>query len=280
MTKGKSIIYWIILIFIIFGYMFFFTSRFFFHSVKNYLCTDINSTEKMSDSIQLTLKKWTYSKEDKSMLVMFDAKNTGLDKIDLNYSSYERHTEKMMNIETGTKQTKLDVDIIYPFENIVVVFLTNVSPEFEEVVLSLQLSENKENSENAQNNKIINFYTNKDKVECVDKISDYTFSDYRIEYLNIEKSDKQAKIKDLQEQNLKLESDNKNYEKIVEDLISNQDFETTYEIEETNKKIDSYKRQIENNNKIIDENNISIKEIKNSISEIDATIKKLKDDAK
>ena len=57
---------------------------------------------------------------------------------------------------------------------------------FEEISISLQLAADDE----GKSNKIVQFYSNVDKVEAVDSIGDYTPNDYRIEYLGIQKSDK------------------------------------------------------------------------------------------
>ena len=294
MSKGKTITYWVILVVIIIGYTFFFTSRFFFHSEKSFVCTELNTSAAMSENVTLTLKKWTYSADDKAMMVVFDAQNNGLAKLDLNYSSMERHTTKMLNIETGTEQTKLSVDIIYPADNMVVVNLTNVPDNFEEVCLMLQVSndisdtdlydeslaafessESSEESETKKSNSIISFYTNKDEVEKVEKIGDYTYSDYRIEYLKIQKSDKEKQIEDLKNENEKMTVDNSKYQANIKTLIDNQNFETTDEMELSNNKINSFKTKISSNEKAIIDNNVKISELQATIKELDDAIQKV-----
>ena len=96
MSGIKSKIYWIILAVIVLGYGFFFTSRFFFHENRNYLFTEINTKAKLSEDVSLTLKKWTYSKNDKAMMVMFSADNESLSELELNWATYERHTESLL----------------------------------------------------------------------------------------------------------------------------------------------------------------------------------------
>lgn len=299
MSKKKTVIYWIILAVILLGYTFFFTSRFFFHSEKTLVFTKLNTSVSMSDNVTLTLKKWTYSENDKAMMVVFDAQNTGLAKLDLNYSSMERHTTKMLNIETGTEQTKLSVDIIYPAENMVVVNLTNVPDNFEEVCLMLQVSndindtdlydeslaafESNESSEESESetkksNSIISFYTNKEQVEKIEKIGDYTYSDYRIEYLKIQKSEKEQQIQDLESENEQLKIDNSKYQANIKTLIDNQNFETTAEMELSNNKINSFKTKISSNEKAIIDNNVKISELQAAIKELDDAIQKVQKD--
>ena len=296
MSKKKTVIYWVILAVILLGYTFFFTSRFFFQTEKTLVFTKLNTSASMSDNVTLTLKKWTYSENDKAMMVVFDAQNTGLAKLDLNYSSMERHTTKMLNIETGTEQTKLSVDIIYPTDNMVVVNLTNVPDNFEEVCLMLQVSndtsdtdlydeslaafESSESSEESESetkksNSIISFYTNKEQVEKVEKIGDYTYSDYRIEYLKIQKSDKEQQIQDLKNENEQLKIDNSKYKANIKTLIDNQNFETTSEMELSNNKINSFKSKISRNEQTIVDNNVKISELQAAVKELDDAIKKV-----
>ena len=130
----------------------------------------------------------------------------------------------------------------------VVVSISNVPKSFEEVALTLQLVQA---DESKTEYKRIVFYTNADKVEKVDTIGAYTDNDYRIEYLQIEKSDKQEKIKELNEANEKLQADNQDYQKTIDELIANEQFETAEEIEATNSKISQNKYEIEELRKAI-----------------------------
>ena len=273
----KSRLYAVILAVIVLGYGFFFASRFIFHEDRSLLYTELNTTQKLSETVSLTLKKWVYSPKDKAMTVMFSAANNGIEKLDLNWSTTERHTTKFLNIETGTAQSRLSTELSYPFGNMVVVSISNVPKPFEEVALTLQLVQADESK--AENKRIV-FYTNADKVEKVDTIGTYTDNDYRIEYLQIEKSDKQEKIKELNETNEKLQADNQDYQKTIDELIANEQFETAEEIEATNSKIQSYRRQIERNNEIIAQNKYEVEELKKAIEEINAAVIKIQNMAK
>ena len=273
----KSRLYAVILAVIVLGYGFFFASRFIFHEDRSLLYTELNTTQKLSETVSLTLKKWVYSPKDKAMTVMFSVANNGIEKLDLNWSTTERHTKKFMSIETGTAQSRLSTELSYPFGNMVVVSISNVPKPFEEVALTLQLVQADESK--AENKRIV-FYTNADKVEKVDAIGTYTDNDYRIEYLQIEKSDKQEKIKELNETNEKLQADNQDYQKTIDELIANEQFETVEEIEATNSKIQSYRRQIERNNEIIAQNKYEVEELKKAIEEINAAVIKIQNMAK
>ena len=273
----KSRLYAVILAVIVLGYGFFFASRFIFHEDRSLLYTELNTTQKLSETVSLTLKKWVYSPKDKAMTVMFSAANNGIEKLDLNWSTTERHTTKFLNIETGTAQSRLSTELSYPFGNMVVVSISNVPKSFEEVALTLQLAQADESK--AENKRIV-FYTNADKVEKVDTIGAYTDNDYRIEYLQIEKKDKQKKIKELNETNEKLQADNQDYLKTIDELIANEQFETAEEIEATNSKIQSYRRQIERNNEIIAQNKYEVEELKKAIEEINAAVIKIQNMAK
>ena len=268
----KSRLYAVILAVVVFGYGFFFASRFIFHEDRSLLYTELNTTQKLSETVSLTLKKWVYSPKDKAMTVMFSVANNGIEKLDLNWSTTERHTTKFLNIETGTAQSRLSTELSYPFGNMVVVSISNVPALFEEVALTLQLVQSDESK--AENKRIV-FYTNADKVEKVDAIGTYTDNDYRIEYLQIEKKDKQEKIKELNEANEKLQEDNQDYQKTIDELIANEQFETAEEIEATNSKIQSYRRQTERNREIISQNKYEIEELKKAIEEINAAIRKI-----
>lgn len=273
----KSRLYAVILAVIVLGYGFFFASRFLFHEDRSLLYTELNTTQKLSETVSLTLKKWVYSPKDKAMTVMFSAANNGIEKLDLNWSTTERHTTKFLNIETGTAQSRLSTELSYPFGNMVVVSISNVPKSFEEAALTLQLVQTDESK--AENKRIV-FYTNADKVEKVDTIGAYTDNDYRIEYLQIEKKDKQEKVKELNEANEKLQEDNQDYQKTIDELIDNEQFETAEEIEVTNSKIQSYRRQIERNNEIIAQNKYEVEELKKAIEEINAAVIKIQNMAK
>lgn len=272
MSGIKSKIYWIILAVIVLGYGFFFTSRFFFHENRNYLFTEINTKAKLSEDVSLTLKKWTYSKNDKAMMVMFSADNESLSELELNWATYERHTEKLIGMDTGSTEMHLKTEVAYPFGNMVVVSIGGVPDSFEEISLSLQLAADDE----SKSNKIVQFYSNVDKVEPVDSIGDYTPNDYRIEYLGIQKSDKENEIKDLTNEISKLTKDNKAYQKTISELAANKDYETAEEIEETNRKIKAYGRQIERNKEAIEQNKYDISELRKAIGDIEGAIKKMR----
>ena len=140
----KSRLYAVILAVIVLGYVFFFASRFIFHEDRSLLYTELNTTQKLSETVSLTLKKWVYSPKDKAMTVMFSVANNGIEKLDLNWSTTERHTKKFMSIETGTAQSRLSTELSYPFGNMVVVSIANVPASFEEVALTLQLVQSDE----------------------------------------------------------------------------------------------------------------------------------------
>ena len=195
-------------------------------------------------------------------MVMFSAKNDSLQNLDLNWSTAERHNNTLLNLET---------EIIYPFENIVVVNISDVLESFEEISLSLQLD-----SEDVAN-PVVQFYTNKNSVETVEKIGTYTDIDYRIEYLNIQKSDKEKAVKELSDENQTLFADNVVYRKTMESMIENQRFETTIEIEETDSKIKAYQQQIDSNENIISKNRYKISDLQSEIADIETAIQKLRE---
>ena len=84
MSKIKSTIYWTILVIIVLGYAFFFTSKILFHEEKSLLYTDLQTEQPLSNEVSLTLQKWIYSPNECAMMVMFSAKNDSLQNLDLN----------------------------------------------------------------------------------------------------------------------------------------------------------------------------------------------------
>ena len=276
MSNIKSKIYRIALVIIVLGYSFFFTSKFFFREEKSLLYTDLQTEQSLSNEVSLTLQKWIYSAKENSMMVMFTAENESLQEVELNWATFERHTNHFMNIETGSIQSELETEIIYPFENIIVVNITSVPENFEEIALSLQLkSENDDIS-----NSIVQFYTNRNYIESVEKIGTYTDIDYRIEYLNIQKTDKKVALKELSDENQSLISYNIAYKKSVENMIENQKFETVSEIEETDSKIKAYQQQIDSNEDVINKNKYKILDLQSEIADIEKAIQKLKESDK
>ena len=125
-------------------------------------------------------------------------------------------------------------------------------------------------------NSIVQFYTNRNYVESVEKIGTYTDIDYRIEYLNIQKTDKKVALKELSDENQSLISDNIAYKQSMENMIENQKFETIAEIEETNGKIKAYQQQIDSNEDIINKNKYKILDLQSEIADIETAIQKLK----
>ena len=77
------------------------------------------------------------------------------------------------------------------------------------------------------------------------------------------------------QRNEKLQADDQNYQKTIDELIANEQFETAEEIEATNSKIQSYRRQTERNREIISQNKYEIEELKKAIEEINAAIRKI-----
>ncbi len=225
----------------------------------------MQTEQPLSNEVSLTLQKWVYSPKENSMMVMFSAKNDSLQNLDLNWSTAERHNNTMLNLET---------EIIYPFENIVVVNIAGIPENFEEVSLSLQLD-----SEDVAN-PVVQFYTNKNFVEFVEKIGTYKDIDYRIEYLNIQKSDKEMAVKELSDENQMLLADNETYRKAMESMIENQRFETIAEIEETDSKIKAYQQQIDRNENIINKNKYKISDLQSEIADIETAIQKLRESEK
>ena len=272
MSNIKSKIYRISLVIIVLGYSFFFTSKFFFHEEKSLLYTDLQTEQALSNEVSLTLQKWIYSAKENSMMVMFTAENESLKNVELNWATFERHTNQFMNIETGSIQSELETEIIYPFENIIVVNITGVSERFEEIALLLQLKRENDDISNS----IVQFYTNRNYVEIVEKIGTYTDIDYRIEYLNIQKTDKKVALKELSDENQSLISDNIAYKQSMENMIENQKFETVSEIEETDGKIKAYQQQIDSNEDIINKNKYKILDLQSEIADIETAIQKLK----
>ena len=272
MSNIKSKIYRIALVIIVLGYSFFFTSKFFFYEEKSLLYTELQTEQALSNEVSLTLQKWIYSAKENSMMVMFTAENESLQEVKLNWATFERHANHFMNIETGSIQSELETEIIYPFENIIVVNITDVPEKFEEIALSLQLT-----SENDDIlNPILQFYTNKNSVETVENIATYTDIDYRIEYLKIQKGDKETAVKELSDENQSLISDNIAYKKSMENMIENQKFETVAEIEETNSKVKAYQNQIDSNEDVINRNEYKILDLQSEIADIETAIQKLK----
>ena len=72
-------------------------------------------------------------------------------------------------MDTGSTEMHLKTEVAYPFGNMVVVSIGGVPDSFEEISLSLQLAADDE----SKSNKIVQFYSNVDKVEPVDSIGDH-----------------------------------------------------------------------------------------------------------
>lgn len=274
MSGAKSKLYAIIMVVIVLGYIFFFASPFIFHIHRDLMYTQINTTAKLSDTVSITLKKWIYSPTDNSMSAMFIIDNTGLNDIVLNRSVQERHTKKFLNIETGSDIISLKSNVEYPYGNIVVVSIAEIPKGFEEIALSLQLSKG---SEQAIENKIVSFYTNRNTVETVDKIERLSDSEYRIEYLRMQIESKKQQVEELEEKNNDLIKDNEKYLKNIKELEEEQEYQTTDEIKATLQRISNYERQIHTNNETIEKNKYSIRDIKTSVGDIEATIAKLEE---
>ena len=272
MSGVKSKLYAIILVVIVLGYIFFFASPFIFHIHRDLMYTQINTTAKLSDTVSITIKKWVYSPNDNTMSAMFIIDNSGLNDIVLNRSVQERHTKKFLNIETGSDIISLKSNVEYPYGNIVVVSITEVPKGFEEIALSLQLSKG---SEQASENKIVSFYTNRNMVETVDKLEKLSDREYRIEYLRMQIESKKQQIEELEEKNNELIKDNEKYLKDIKELEEEQEYQTTDEIKATLQRISNYERQIHTNSEAIEKNKYSIREVKDSVGDIETTIAKL-----
>ena len=93
----------------------------------------MDSVQKLSETAEIQLENWVYSPTENKMSVMFSTKTTVPGDMVLNMAAYEIHSEYLMNIYTGSTASKLPVQVIYPFGNMVVVLVDNVPNYFDEV---------------------------------------------------------------------------------------------------------------------------------------------------
>lgn len=252
----KSKIYGVILVFILLGYTFFFTSSLFFHQPQTYIYSTYGTKQNLSETVSIQLEQWTYSPKEHQMSVLFSLESKSIREISINMAA-------------KSDTSRMPVRFIYPTGNLLVVLIDNVPSGFQQTTLMLQLA----SSENDVSNKVISFYATPQSVESVDSIEEGD-TDYRFLYLTLQIEEKQQQIKELLEENQSLEKSNEEYTKAIEDLIANQEYETKEEIEVTNSRIKEYRNQISSNESTITQNKYSIEELKSNISNIEETIKK------
>lgn len=265
----KTKIYGVLLAIILLGYGFFFTSSFWFHDEIVLRSSPMDSVQKLSETAEIQLENWVYSPTENKMSVMFSTKTTVPGDMVLNMAAYEIHSEYLMNIYTGSTASKLPVQVIYPFGNMVVVLIDNVPNYFDEVVLKLQLR----SEDDSAPNKIVTFYTNKKAVAHAESIEGED-TDYRIVYLQMQIEDKKEQIKEIEEENKKLEKSIESYQKEIDALIANQEYETAEEVIQTEKTINTYRLSINTNQDLITKNKYKIEERNKNIRNIEEIIAK------
>ena len=112
---------------IVLGYVFFFTSNFFFPKVyKNKEVTPIGNEINMEDYV-ITLDSWDYSKEDRSFELIFEFKNL---------------TTKLkpeMEFTCMKDSTRLDTAIYKNYENKIIVRVTDTPRNWQEVYMNIEI---------------------------------------------------------------------------------------------------------------------------------------------
>lgn len=247
-----------IIIFILLGYMFFLTSKYWFSGNEDLITPSrLNSTKTWNER-EVTLLGWKYDEAQQLMEVQINVKNLSADGIN-------NYIFSAMDIEKGF----FDTQTILNENGLLVVWITDISPKWSQLSLRMQL-------DLSENTDVLKMYTNKEDVERVNNIQKLSYEDYMIEKLQNLIGMYKAEITALEN---KIEEQNQakvNYQANITQLQAQEAYQTQEEINETQQTINRIQSEIGTCEETISNAQNNIEEYKKRISNAEQQTKNYK----
>lgn len=254
--KNKKLLLFIIIF--IGGYFFFFTSNLWYPDDSNSVKATAIFSPKNWNSRDITLLSWDYSESQQMMEVKIEINNTALDGTDQYlYTALERN------------KGYLDVKPVLETSDFVVLRITDLKRNWEEVSLRIKMPEKAQNKTNTQEE--LRLYTTKKSVHKIKSIPDLTSEEYQIDRINMRIAMYQDEIDKLNLSIDNLEKDKLAQERDISVLKDKEKYQTDQQKKETAQILSSAETSVKNL-----ENEIA--EHKATIEEYNQRIKKSKEE--
>ena len=181
--KGKAVrntFFAFLGLFILGGYLFFFTSNMIIPTSTKYLFTPPGQVANFSPTRTVTLIRWNYSPEQKLMEIIVSMENN-------DYNGKDTYQSNCV-VNVGGKDYKATLTPIISETNYYVMHIKNVPNNFGQATLQIQIKD--DNTANS-----VRLYTNRDEIKLVDNISAKTKAEYLQEQVQDSIEQYQAAIK-------------------------------------------------------------------------------------
>ena len=212
-------------------YIFFFMSPIIFRTPSEVEYTPIGSKEYLSEGREISIERWKYSKKQALMEVMIDIENNAYDGKDFyNYTAY-------VNFQEASKgKEQLAVEIKLQQINYVVLWLHSVTEDFNSCSVTVYMKDKAETS--------ASLYTNYKKVEMVNRLSNKSETEYRIEKIERNISKLREKIVTNNNDISDLKKEIKTIKSHIKEEQNDKSYQTKREQQKTEDIIEEYRTQI------------------------------------
>jgi len=250
----KSNLLKLFLVSYIFFLGFFLTSKMWYpESTSDYVpATEIGKKVTFRDR-DFTLKRWDYSEKQSMMEIEFQVLNHSTDGIKNLY--YEA-----MDIKEGYLQT----ETVFEESNLIVVRIKDIPDKWSQISLRIKLSKEDES--------VLKYYTNKEKVNSVQKIEDKSKEEY---LKNRTESDKKTLENDIEKQKTMIseyESKIDNANENISELMASKKYQTEDEQLSTDEAIHKLENDIVTYQEAIAEADKKIQEYQQKIKQAEEKI--------
>lgn len=261
--KGKAVrntFFAFLGLFILGGYLFFFTSNMIIPTSTKYLFTPPGQVANFSPTRTVTLVRWNYSPQQKLMEIIVSMENN-------DYNGKDTYQSNCI-VNVGGKDYKATLTPIISETNYYVMHIKNVPNNFGQATLQIQIKD--DNTADS-----VRLYTNRNEIKVVDNITAKTKEEYLQEQAQDSIEQYQADMEELQKQNEDIKIQITNIENVNLQLEEDKKYQTEKEITETNKKITRNTSEIKKLEETIKTNESLIKENEEKIKKANERIASL-----
>ena len=230
-TKNRNRTMLISFILIVLCYIFFFMSPVIFKTPSESEYTPIGEKEFLTDGREIIIESWKYSPKQALMEVLIDIENEAVDGKD-----FYDYTAFVNFLEASKGKEQLAVEIKLQQINYVVLWLHDVPEDFNSCAVTVHMKGKSDDS--------ATLFTNKDKVENVNKLTVKSKTEYQIEKISRNIAKLQRKISDNNKEINKLKKEIKTINSHITEEHNNLIYKTLREQEKVKAVIEEYREQI------------------------------------
>ena len=230
-TKNRNRTMLISFFLIVICYIFFFMSPVVFKTPSESEFTPIGEKEFLTDGREISIESWKYSPKQALMEVLIDIENEAVDGKD-----FYDYTAFVNFLEASKGKEQLAVEIKLQQINYVVLWLHDVPEDFNSCAVTVHMKGNDDKS--------ASLFTNKDKIERIDKLTSKTESEYQIEKIERTISKIKGKINKNNKEISKLRKEIKAINSHITEEQNNLTYQTARDQAKTEAIIEEYREQI------------------------------------